>query len=461
MAPARCLFAVMVAAAPTGCATYTAKTLSPAATQAQLASRTLRDDGVQRFLAAHGQPASSEAWGLAQLTLAAYYFNPELEVARAQLAEAEAGVQTAQARPNPAFTFTPGRSDATPGGISPWILSYVLNVPLEFPGKRPHRTTEAHHRAEQTRFALAARAWAIHRTVREAWLDVCGAKAVAELQRAQLPLLAEVARLIEAKVQAGDASPLQAAEAQVARERVELTVRETERAAALARSRLAEAIGVPLAALADVRLESRTLAESPVQPSVSEARTWAAQNRPDLLAALAEYAATQAALQGEVTRQYPDLQLGPGYQLDQGEGKWSLGLGVGLPVFHQNQGPIAAAEARRTAAAARFLSLQHRVLAEVDRTAADLASTQTDLPRLKLLRDALERQTRIVRAQQAAGDTSRLELTRAETAMAEHARLELDVRLRVARALGAYEDAVQRPLAWQETAWRSSRSDLR
>ena len=217
----------------------------------------------------------------------------------------------------------------------------------------------------------------------------------------------------------------------------------------------------PLAALADVRLESRTLAESPVQPSVSEARTWAAQNRPDLLAALAEYAATQAALQGEVTRQYPDLQLGPGYQLDQGEGKWSLGLGVGLPVFHQNQGPIAAAEARRTAAAARFLSLQHRVLAEVDRTAADLASTQTDLPRLKLLRDALERQTRIVRAQQAAGDTSRLELTRAETAMAEHARLELDVRLRVARALGAYEDAVQRPLAWQETAWRSSRSDLR
>ena len=58
---------------------------------------------------------------------------------------------------------------------------------------------------------------------------------------------------------------------------------------------------------------------------------------------LAEYQASQSALQLEIARQYPDVQLGPGYEFDQGDNKWMLGLGVTLPVFNQNQGAIAAA----------------------------------------------------------------------------------------------------------------------
>ncbi len=183
-------------------------------------------------------------------------------------------------------------------------------------------------------------------------------------------------------------------------------------------------------------------------------RCWAAQNRADLLAALATYAASQSALQGEIARQYPDLSFGPGYQLDQGEGKWSLALGVTLPVFHQNQGPIAAARARREVAAARFLALQNRVLAEVDRAAADYVSALGDLATVKTMRANLDQQAKTIRAQHAAGETSRLELTRAQIELADHARAELDARLRVEQAIGAVEDAVQRPLAWPESAWR-------
>ena len=446
----------LLATALTGCVAYQPKDLNPAATQAQLERRSLRDDGLQKFVAAHGQPASAEAWDLARLTLAAFYFSPELDVARAQLAEAVAGVRTAQARPNPTFAFTPGYNQDSVAGVTPWILDYALDFPIELAGKRGHRTAEAQQQAEAARLEVARIAWSARAAVRRALSELHAAEATAELWRGQKPLLAQAAQLVDFQVKAGEVSPLEAAQARIALSRAELAARESERAVAQARSRLAEAIGVPLAALTEVALSYRGLDEPAAPLDPIEARRWAAQNRADLLAALATYAASQAALQGEIARQYPDLSFGPGYQLDQGEGKWSLALGVTLPVFHQNQGPIAAAQARREVAAARFLALQNRVLAEVDRAAADYTSALGDLTAVNAMRTNLEQQAKTIRAQQAAGETSRLELTRAQIELADHARAELAARLRVEQALGAVEDAVQRPLAWPESAWRSS-----
>lgn len=257
-------------------------------------------------------------------------------------------------------------------------------------------------------------------------------------------------------MKSGEVSPLEAAQARIALSRAALAARESDRAVAVARSRLAEAIGVPLAALADARLSFSGLTEPTAPLAPAEARRLAAQNRADLLAALATYAASQSALQGEIARQYPDLSFGPGYQLDQGEGKWSLSLGVTLPIFHQNQGPIAAAQARRESAAAKFLSMQHRVLAEVDRTSAAYASALGDLATIDTLRATLTQQTKTIRAQQTAGETSRLELTRAQLELVDHARAELDARVRAEQALTDFEAALQRPLAWPETAWRTS-----
>lgn len=448
------LLIVSLAAVLGGCVSYQSKELDPVVTAAQLDRRSLEDAGLRKFLAGHGLAAGGE-WDLPHLTLAAFYFNPGLEAARARLAAAEAGVRTAEARPNPTFTFTPGQSDETPGGITPWILGYALDIPVERAGKRGYRTTEAQRVAERARLELASAAWAVHSAVLRALIDWHGAEADAVLWRTQLPQVAQAARLVEAQVAAGAASGLDAAQIRTLVAKAELAARASERAVTTARSRLAEAIGVPLASLADVKPVGRGVAEGAPAAVPAEARTWAAQNRADLLAALATYAATQAALQSEIARQYPNLTIGPGYQLDQGKGKWSLGLGVTLPVFNRNEGPIAAAEASRAAAAAQFLEVQNRVLAEVDRAAADYASTVADLATVGGLRTALERQTSLLRARHAAGDSSRLELVRAEIELADQARTELAARQRAAHALGAFEDAVQRPLAWPEAAWRA------
>lgn len=459
MAPLTPLAALGTLLLLVGCAHRPVRELQPGATQASLDGRTLGDAGLQRFLAAQGQGAAVASWDVPRFTLAAFYFNPELDVARAQVAEVEAGVVSAAAWPNPTFTFTPGRVVSAPAGVSPWILGYALNLPLELSGKRAARREESRARVTQAGLALASRAWGVHREVREAWLDLRAAEALAELQGRREEWLAAAARLVEVQVVAGEAPGLRAGEARWVADQSALAANEARRAVAQARSRLAQAVGVPLAALSGISLATWSSSALPSVPALAEARGWAAANRPDLLAALADYAAEQAALQRELSRRFPDFTLGPGYQFDQGQGKWSVGLGLTLPVLDRNQGPIAAAEARRAAAEARFVALQHRVLAEVDRAWAELASIRADEERVQALRLALEQQVRRVRAQHAAGDSSRLELVRAEAALADQARLEIEVNLRAARALGACEDAVQRPVAWNEAAWSRPRQE--
>ncbi len=451
----RLIVAALAAGALIGCTTYQPKDLNPTSTQAQFESRSLRDPGLQKFLAEHGQPAAAD-WDLARLTLTAFYFNPELDVARAQLAAAEAGVTTAGARPNPKFNFTPGYNQDAAGGVTPWILGYALDLPLELAGQRTHRGAEARQQSEAARLGLAAAAWSARSAVRRALADLHAAEDTAALWRDQKPVLAQAAELVEAQVRAGEISPLESSSSRLALNRAALAARESDRAAANARSRLAEAVGLPFASLADIRFSYRSLAAPPAPLATGEARTWAAQNRADLLAALADYAATQSALQGEIARQYPDLSIGPGYQLDQGEGKWALSLSLTLPVFHQNQGPIAAARARRDASAARFIALQAHVIAEVDRAAADYASALGDLETVKAMRDSLARQSATLRAQQSVGEISRLELARGQIEFADNFRAELEARIRAELALGAFEDAVQRPLTFSKSAWRST-----
>ena len=81
-----------------------------------------------------------------------------------------------------------------------------------------------------------------------------------------------------------------------------------------------------------------------------EVRRQALLNRADVRGALAEYAASQSALQLEIANQYPDVHLGPGYGWNTGnagDNEWTLGVTLDLPVLNHNQGPVAEAKAKR------------------------------------------------------------------------------------------------------------------
>src|SRR5689334_1005441 len=88
-----------------GCTRFESRPLAPAATADALEARSLTDSHFRAFLETnlHHQIESwpLTKWDFEALTLAAFYYHPGLDLARAQWASASAGMKTAGGRPNP------------------------------------------------------------------------------------------------------------------------------------------------------------------------------------------------------------------------------------------------------------------------------------------------------------------------------------------------------------------------
>ena len=164
------------------------------------------------------------------------------------------------------------------------------------------------------------------------------------------------------------------------------------------------------------------------------------------MATLQEYEASQSALQLEIAKQYPDINIGPGYEWDQGDNRWSLGFSIALPVFNQNQGPIAEARARRKEFAAKFVALQAGVIGQIDQAEAAYSESLKNLRTAGSLVSAEDNNLKAIQARFNSGEASRLafEQAKMEFYIAELSRF--DTLILAQADLGELEDAVQRPL---------------
>lgn len=434
-----------------GCALYSAKPIDPAMTATALEQRTLADPTLARFIADvlpdRAADAGVATWDLSTLTLAALYFHPEMEVSRAKLALAKAGVKTARQTPNPTLSFQPGQYPALIDA-SAWTIGVIVNFVLETAGKREKRTEVARNLVEAARQDVATAAWQVRGGVRSALLDLWAAERrrmlVERRQAAQMQIVA----LLEGRFAAGDASALDVARERINLSQARLALRDSERQGADARARLATAVGVPVRAFESVSLSLDTFDQPIGVPEGTELadnslRRRALQERTDVLGLLAEYEASQSEVRLQIAKQFPDVTLGPGYTYDQGFDLYSLSLNVELPIFNQNQGPIAEAEARRKGAGARFVALQGKVIGEIDRArAAYLASIRTVATADVMLSDQERQRQRIERSHRL-GETDRLAPLAAnvEYAIVELASFEALVQQR--EALASMEDALQ------------------
>jgi len=437
-----------------GCAHFEPQPVSPAQTASALENRTLDDAGLRSFLgknlhrdAAAGPP---RAWDFEMLTLAAFYYHPDLEVARAQWGVAQAAIQTAGGRPNPTLSVTPelnfSHVNAQPG-LSPWLPAVSFDLPLETAGKRGHRIAQARQLSEAARLNIAATAWQVRAGVRAGLLDFSAARQREALLQNQISIQQQIIALLEQQIQAGALGGPEAVTFRIALQKTQLDLADAQRQRAEARARLAEAIGVPVRALDDAELSLGFPGSADAASLTSaEIRHEALLGRADVLGALADYAAAQSALQLEIARQYPDVHLSPGYQFDQGDNLWSLGLTFDLPVLNQNQGPIAEAAARRTEAAARFNALQAKVLADIDSAVESFRATEKSLALLQDLAASQAKSRDAVAAQVNAGAAAPLDLLNAQLEFAVAEAGQLEARVKRQQSLAALEDAVQRPI---------------
>ena len=436
-----------------GCARFQPQPLSPAETAAGLESRSLDNPGLKLFLAKNltGElntwPAAK--WDFEMLTLAAFYYHPSLDLARAVWAEAQAGIVTAGARPNPTIGFTPQHIFNSPGE-PPWVAALNLDWPIETAGKRGARVAQAKHLSESARLNIIATAWQVRGQLRSSVLDFAAATRREALLRQQLAVQEQIVASLEQRRDAGALALAEISPARLLLQKTRLDLSEAERQQAEAQARVAEAMGVPLSALKGVEV-AYDLAALPVdldRLTSDEVRRQALQTRADVLAALSDYAASESALRIEIAKQYPDIHLNTGYEYDQGLQKWGLlGFGVELPVMNHNQGPIAQAVARRKQAAARFEVVQAKVIADLDRGLAVYQVAAKSRAGAATLLATQRKQQEAVEQQFKAGAADRLDVLTAQLELATSELAVEDGRTKLHQALGALEDAVQRPLA--------------
>jgi len=426
-----------------GCASYQPQPLAPRQMMASYERRTLDSPDFQRFLAAHAAGDTHE-WDLDRLTLAAYYYSPELDAVRAKLASGEAAIKTAGQLPNPTlslpFQYT------SPAG-KPWTYGFGLDIPIETAGKRGYRLAQAEQLTTAARLNIGLTTWQIRSRLRSSLLDLYAASRRASILEQQTATQQEILAMLEKRYAFGAASSSDVNQEHIALKRDQGDLANSEKQMLDAKAQIATIIGVPVGALESIKIDLKGFEHLTADIPAREARRQAILNRADIHAALAEYEASQAALQLEVARQYPNLSLGLGYSFDQGQNKYSVTPGgLTLPLFNHNEGPIAEAEAHRKEAAVHVEALQDQAINETD---SALQRYHAALKSLSLADALMARQAAAFQSAQrsyALGASDRLAFSQAHHTINADTLAHLDAVTQVQQAIGQLENAMQRPL---------------
>jgi len=434
------------------CATqpYQAKPIAPEQAAQQWRERSLQSLLLLAYMAGQGYAENQlplKEWGLPDLTMAAFFFHPDLELVRAQWQATQAAQTTAAQKPNPTLNTSAEHHSKAPG-VSPWTLSVALGFTLEASGKREARMEQAASLSEAARLDSGQTAWQIRSRLRLRLLDYYATLRRIELLQKEIAVRTEIVGLLEARLGAGLISDVDVSNTRLQLQKTQAVLdAETSRIPEL-QAALAAAVGLPAAALATTKLLlaplDRTMAAE--QLPAAEIQRAALLNRLDIRAALARYSAAEAKLKLEIAKQRPDIALGPGYSFDQGDNRWSLGLSLALAWLNKNEGPIAEAQAQREVEARQFKALQARVIGEQEQGLVRYLASLDELAKAGKLRQAVAAKAALIEKQFDAGYSDRVEFagTRLESISAEQA--VFDARIRAQRALGALEDAVQQPL---------------
>ncbi len=473
--PARCLpptvrrprcsgarWAVMACAAAgvalAGCALqpYTPPTASPQRAQLERLALVPDDPALRAPLAALGVEVSRwplPAWDEAALQALALVLHPQVKLARAELAQAAAERRSGRTRAGAGVLQAVDLGLEHHGGStpSPWTVSVAVDLGLSDwllgLSRREARLAAADALADEAAQQAALSVWQVHRGVREAhrqWRTAARQVQVSERMSVQHQALA-AAWQRRLSLGAADARQASAARRQAAEADDEAAA--ARAAEAQARIALGAALGLSGPAVAALVLAPADGSMAPVADPPLPLQQAALLDRLDVRAGLARFAAADAALRLALAQQLPELVLKPGWAWDQGERRWSIGLGVTLPVVGGPSAAIAEARARRDTEAARFELLQAQALADLAaaRTAATAASQARE--RAAALADAAAQAQARSERRLAVGEADRLELLESRLlALAAQRRL-LDAEAAADAARAALEDAIQRPLS--------------
>jgi outer membrane protein TolC len=395
---------------------YEPRPLDPALHAAEMQSRELVDSTLVSAVARHAGPPAPGRWTDRQLAIAALMLRSDLHRLRAQWRMARAAVRTAGERPGIGVQGEIERRVSGRDEDSPWVVAVGGMLSVEVGGKRGARRQAARAEAALAESRLVGAAWSAAVGTRLAAAALAQAYTEVDDAREEVAALEAVHRLErvrygEAALGASDLART-ATEIQDAR----LALAEAESGVLQARAALAASVAVPVRAVEDMR---PTLTQPPACVSFGSAAAdsivaGALGRRQEITRALGRYAVAEARLRLEVARQYPDLELGPGFIWDQGVNRWTLALGLPALLGAGNRGAIGEAVAAREVAGLEVAEAQDSVVADVESAIQRCRGAALEVAAADSVVAAAGRLLERDRAAYQRGETTRLEPARTE-----------------------------------------------
>ena len=333
------------------------------------------------------------------------------------------------------------------GGTTPWLYNGMATIPLDYGAKRSARLNAADLGALQALYDYAEAIWAVRSAVVHARIQRLAAEREALLAQQAVQLRRDRAQKLELRIRAGEDARPAGITAAVELAAAERRVQDLINLRVQADAALAKALGVPVAAVQPIMLES--LPNTVMPPSPQDLAVWrqeASLRRRDVLRAVADYDVAEQGLRLEVAKQYPDVQLGPSYTFERGQHKIPFDLTLVLPPRDLNKANIQSAEAKRALAGAKLDTVQAAVLTGVDQTSAALVGDVAGLDRaLNQDLPLARRADTAARKALAAGELDRTDQEAAQAAALDAEITGLDAWRTAWLAVADLEDALRRP----------------
>lgn len=347
----RLLIAVSLAFLPVvGCQTYAPVPLQEEAVLAAWRERSLtlplvRDFATRQLPTTRISPVFDMSDGvmLAEAECLALLFNPSLRTSRLAAAVARVGSAEAGRWEDPRLGIDAERIIS--GTDNPWIVGGLLNLTIPVSGRLSIEKRLAASAADVELLKVLDQERSVVAELRSRWADWSASKMRAEVIEQTISDLTVITAALSKLQGAGEIDPTEARLFEIDSVRRKGQLIAARRDTARLEAELQELMGlspatplklIPSFSVVTVNAEATSTRHVKVQ------------------IARAEYTVAENALELEIRKQYPDLDLGGGFGTDEGESRVLGGISGPIPLLNGNRRAISEAFARRDAMRAAF-----------------------------------------------------------------------------------------------------------
>lgn len=390
---------------------------------------------------------STKQWGFREITLAALYFNPQLQADFAKFNLNKAQALLLLQRKNPALRIPLEHSNIG-GGISPWLIGFVFDFIYESPAKRHAKQTMAKAEIQAALMGIKKLILDLRSSLKIAWINYISALTLHDFIRDEFRLLEDSYTILQRQYELGESSYFEMNNKRLEVQRLILESHHHQVMITDHFYTLLTLIGLSPEKISpqDFLLpDHRALPEIDAISQLTIQKL-ALHERHDIQQTMFEYEAHEAAIRLEIEKQYPNINLSPGFVFDQDEKTWVLETSWVLPVFHHNNAQINKALAKRQLLQKQFQVLQSNLMHKLARKKERYIALINALQQASVLADGLKGKENIYQKQYNAGYTGRLDLLKNKLETLRAKRAYFAIRVSVDKSLAQLENFIQTPL---------------